>query len=115
MGFTADVTTGQIAGFTDANNNGWNDAQEGTVITPTDTDSDGFPDYQDIDADNDGLPDNIEGQTKATYAAISNIDTDNDGLDDAYDPDNGGTFISPPSTDGGDADYLDTDADSVNR
>lgn len=111
MGFTADVTTGQIAGFTDANNNGWNDAQEGTVITPTDTDSDGFPDYQDIDADNDGLPDNIEGQTKATYAAISNIDTDNDGLDDAYDPDNGGTFISPPSTDGGDADYLDTDAD----
>lgn len=115
FGQTADATNGQISGFDDSgNSNGWSDAFEGAGngITAADSDLDGFADYQDIDSDNDGLPDNLEGQTQATYSDISNTDTDNDGLDDAYDPNNGGSILTPPNTDGtGSADYLDTDSD----
>lgn len=119
FGLTASAS-GQISGFDDSNNNnGWNDAQEpaaggggGTPITPPNFDGDSQANYRDIDSDNDGLPDNIEGQTKLTYRAIADSDADNDGLDDAYDPNSGGTLLSPPNTDGaGSADYLDTDAD----
>ena len=45
----------------------------------------------DIDADNDGIIDNIEGHTTLAYTAPSGTDTDGDGLDDAYDPDNSGS------------------------
>ncbi|WP_420581730.1 T9SS type A sorting domain-containing protein [Reichenbachiella sp.] len=115
-GLTADAGTGQIDGFTDADTDGWNDAQEGMAFTIVDTDGglfpDAIPDFLDLDADDDGIVDNIEGQTKATYVAPSGNDTDNDGLDDAYDPNNGGTLLSPPNTDGtGAADYLDDDSD----
>ena len=112
FGQTADAATGQISGFTDANTNGWNDTQETTPITPTNTDSDSFPDFQDIDSDDDGLPDIIEAQTKATFTAISDTDTDDDGLDDAFDPNNGGSLLTPVNTDGaGSEDYLDSDSD----
>lgn len=112
FGETIDSGTGQISGFTDSNSNGWNDTQESTPITPPNTDGDGFENYRDIDSDDDGIPDNIEGQTKNTYVAISGTDTDSDGLDDAYDPNNGGTLPTTPNTDGtGSDDYLDTDAD----
>ncbi|WP_422359043.1 T9SS type A sorting domain-containing protein [Reichenbachiella sp.] len=115
-GLTADAGTGQINGFTDANSNGWNDTQEGMAFTIIDTDGglypDAIPDFLDLDADDDGIVDNIEGQTKATYVPPSGNDTDNDGLDDAYDPNNGGTLLTPPNTDGtGVADYLDDDSD----
>ncbi|KJD31017.1 hypothetical protein PK35_16835, partial [Tamlana nanhaiensis] len=46
-----------------------------------DTDGDGTPDYIDLDADNDGIPD-IEENGMAN--ATSGTDTDNDGLDDAF-------------------------------
>lgn len=112
FGETINVANAQISGFTDANSNGWNDAQEATPLTLPNTDGDSFEDYRDIDADNDGIPDNLEGQTLSTYIAISDSDTDSDGLDDAYDPDNGGSIVSPPNTDAtGDDDYLDTDSD----
>lgn len=112
FGQTADAATGQINGFTDSNTNGWNDTQESTPITPTNSDSDSFANYQDIDSDDDGLPDLIEAQTKATFTAISSTDTDDDGLDDAFDPNNGGSLITPVNTDGTTgADYIDTDAD----
>lgn len=111
---SVDTATGQTTQTTDANSNGWEDSFEGVGngITPPDTDSDGFANYQDIDSDDDGIPDNLEAQTKSTYLSISEKDTDSDGLDDAYDPNNGGSLISPPDTDGvGNEDYLDTDAD----
>jgi len=114
FGEAVDASTGQTTQTTDANSNGWEDSFEGggNAITPPDTDADGFANYQDIDADDDGIPDNIEAQTKSTYTAISDTDADNDGLDDAYDPNNGGTLVSLPNTDGaGNEDYLDTDAD----
>ncbi|MBV6644105.1 MAG: hypothetical protein KI790_01570 [Cyclobacteriaceae bacterium] len=112
FGETVNAANAQIDGFTDSNRNGWNDAQESTPITPPNTDGDALANYRDIDSDNDGIPDNIESQTATTYAAISNNDTDADGLDDVYDPDNGGSIITPRDTDGtGNDDYLDTDAD----
>ncbi len=78
-----------------------------------DTDGDGIINSLDLDSDNDGIPDNIEGQTTTGYIAPQGIDTDNDGLDDAYDPDQGGTRIIPINTDGIDVvDYLDLDADN---
>ncbi|WKN46314.1 T9SS type A sorting domain-containing protein [Tunicatimonas pelagia] len=108
---TADAN-GRISGFTDANSNGLNDAQEGSAISPVNTDSDGLADYLDLDADNDGITDKVESQTKATFVALTNLDSDNDGLDDAYDPDQGGILISPVNTDGtGNPDYQDTDSD----
>ncbi len=93
----------------------------GTGLTPTSTDGDSVPDYLDLDADNDGIPDNIEGQTTTGYVAPSGADTDNDGFDDAYDPDCtgancsgvSGAIINPINSDNTDtADYIDLDSDN---
>ena len=46
-----------------------------------------MPNWLDIDADNDGLPDNIEAQSTSGYTAPSGVDVDSDVLDDAYDAD----------------------------
>ena len=78
-----------------------------------DRDGDGVKNYLDIDIDNDGIIDNIEGQSTSTYVAPSGNDTDKDGIDDAYDVDNCGTGIGYTNTDGGSApDYADTDAEN---
>ncbi|WP_158839305.1 T9SS type A sorting domain-containing protein [Polaribacter sp. L3A8] len=124
------------AGGTDLNNDGRADDDDnnvdnsgsngiptsaGTGLTPTSTDGDSIPDYLDLDADNDGIPDNIEAQTTIGYVAPSGADTDNDGLDDAYDPDCtgancsgvSGAIINPVNADNADtADYIDLDADN---
>ncbi|MEQ8550141.1 MAG: T9SS type A sorting domain-containing protein [Cyclobacteriaceae bacterium] len=113
FGQSADPATGTIAGFLDSNNNGWNDTQESTPITPPDSDGDGIRDFNDIDSDNDGIVDNYEAQTKATYVGLSGTDSNQNGLDDVYDPNAGGTLITPVNTDAATvADYLDTDADN---
>jgi hypothetical protein len=52
-----------------------------------DTDGDGLPDFQDPDSDNDGIPDADEGTGLPT---LSGEDTDNDGIDDAIDVDSTG-------------------------
>lgn len=113
------------AGFTDANYNGqidgainargWNTAisSQSKLILPN-RDGTGRPNVYDIDSDDDGIPDNIEGQTTAGYKLPLNTDTDSDGIDDAYDNVNGfgGKGINPVNTDG-DAfpDYIDFDTD----
>jgi hypothetical protein len=89
-----------------------------TVID--DLDGDGIPNCKDLDADNDGIPDNIEAQSTSGYIPPSGNDADNDGLDDAYDTTpNGGSDgagslgITPQNTDGtDDADYKDLDSDN---
>ncbi len=48
------------------------------------SDTDGLPNFLDIDSDNDGIPDNIEAQGTFNYIAPSGVDSDGDGLDDAY-------------------------------
>lgn len=104
----------------DANNNGWSDVVESlpTLDIPN-TDAIGKADYLDIDADDDGIPDNIEGQLTNVFFAPTYADLDKDGLDDRYDNNDnlfGGAEnngITPVNTDG-DAkpDYTDEDADN---
>ena len=114
------------AGFPDADKNGIIDGAIGangwaTVISsrPTlnlrFTDGDIYPDYLDIDSDNDGIPDNIEGQTTNGYILPTLADSDGDGLANVYDNivGFGGTGIVPVDTDmDGIPDYLDLDTDA---
>ena len=90
-----------------------NDGILDSIEGGTDADADGKPNYLDIDSDGDGIVDNIEAQTTAGYIAPSGTDTDGDGLDNAYDTNNGGVAITPVNTDGTDLpDYLDLDSDN---
>ncbi|MEQ8473752.1 MAG: T9SS type A sorting domain-containing protein [Marinoscillum sp.] len=111
-GGIADPATGQISGFTDTNKNGLNDAQEIVSLVSPDSDGDGLVNHRDIDSDNDGIPDNHEGQASNVYITIVDGDSDGDGLLDVYDPTEDGTLIVPVDSDSdGDYDYMDTDAD----
>ncbi len=80
-----------------------------------DSDKDGKPDYLDIDSDNDGITDHIEGPSTFDYRMPLGIDSDGDGLDDAHDnwPNVwGGSGVFPIDTDGDIIpDYLDSDSD----
>lgn len=80
-----------------------------------DYDNDGKPDYLDIDSDNDGITDHIEGPSTFDYKMPLGIDSDGDGLDDAHDSQPnvwGGSGVFPIDTDGDFIpDYLDSDTD----
>ncbi|MCU4176764.1 tandem-95 repeat protein [Carboxylicivirga sp. N1Y90] len=83
---------------------------------PLDSDSDMLYDIHDLDADADGIVDNIEAQSTSGYVAPLGIDTDTDGLDNAYDDDNGGTIIIPSNIDGDDKpDFIDTNSDEDSK
>lgn len=74
-----------------------------------DIDADVHPNFLDVDADDDGLLDNLEAQTTSGYTAAGSTDSDGDGILNEYD---GGNLLVPTNTDsGGEADYLDTDSD----
>jgi len=74
------------------------------------TDGTGKENYLDIDSDDDGIYDNIEGQTPVSYIAPSGNDNDDNGVDDNYDTN--GTWINPVDTDTDDIpNYLDIDSD----
>lgn len=81
----------------------------------TDTDGDGISDDRDLDSDNDGMPDIIEGggtDADGDGQADSPSDTDGDGLPDQYDPDDAGSSQPIPDTDGDEIpDYQDLDSD----
>jgi uncharacterized repeat protein (TIGR01451 family) len=114
------------AGFPDANFNGIIDgpiAVNGwaTVISSLPalnlrfTDADTYPDYLDIDSDDDGIPDNIEGQTTVGYILPGITDTDSDGLVNMYDNiiGFGGSGILVYDHDGDNTpDYRDADTDA---
>lgn len=77
-----------------------------TLAESTD-DADIVPDFLDLDADGDGIPDNVEAQTTIGYVAPSGS-VDANGVDTSYP-----TGIIPTNTDGADApDYLDLDSDN---
>lgn len=98
-GGTDSNSDGLVDGFVDADGDGYDDATEASPLTPPDTDGDSIPDFQDppdtdgdgvadvndIDDDNDGIPDAIEGVTDADGDGIPNsldLDSDNDGIPD---------------------------------
>ncbi|WP_018692917.1 Ig-like domain-containing protein [Algicola sagamiensis] len=62
----------------------------------TDSDHDGIPDYQEIDSDNDGIPDAVEAGEKPTEP----VDTDGDLIPDYQDSDSDGDGI-PDSVEAG--------------
>ena len=98
------VIDSKDTGFTDTDNNGQADSSEGT--TPLNTDTIGNPDYLDIDADDDGIPDNVEAQLTTGYIAPADV-FDTSGMDTNYP--NG---LRPEDTDTDTTpDYLDLDSD----
>lgn len=108
-------------GFVDGSRgaDGWNIALNTMINLPIrNSDSRTGPDYLDIDADDDGVPDNVEGQTTAGYKFPAYFDSDNDGLDNAYDMAPyasvvGGSGIFVADKDGDNTpDYLDLDTDA---
>jgi hypothetical protein len=118
------------AGLPDANNDGiadgtsgadgWSDTIDGLAsLNLPNSDGAGPADYLDIDADDDGLTDNVEGQSTAGYQLPSGNDADGDGIDDIYDNNdaafagNANNGITPYNHDGTDnPDYTDTDSDN---
>jgi len=107
---------GQVDTFTDGNLDGLDDTIAGSPLPIPNTDSSGGADYLDIDADGDGIVDNIESQVSSLglggYRAPSGNDFDNDGIDDNYDVDNLGNIV-PVDTDGDlTPDYIDTNSDN---
>ncbi|MDQ3108687.1 MAG: gliding motility-associated C-terminal domain-containing protein [Bacteroidota bacterium] len=111
---------GLVDNFTDANNDGYDDtvaASTGNAGPPvTDADGDGHPDYLDLDSDNDGISDVIEGGSPDTNndGMVDNFtDVDNDGFDDTVE--NGTGIAGPPVPDydnDGIPDYHDLDSDN---
>ena len=95
----------------DTDFDGLDNAYEGDGVVPFSTDGDAQPDYRDIDSDNDGIPDNIEGQTTAGYVPPTGTDSDRDGLDDAYEGSGDQGVVMVNTDGGGEPDYRDEDSD----
>ncbi|MBG6133761.1 MULTISPECIES: choice-of-anchor L domain-containing protein, partial [unclassified Aquimarina] len=93
----------------------------GTPLPTPNSDGSGNDNYLDIDADDDGIVDNIEAQTTTGYLAPLLNDADSDGIDDRYDINSGGFPLIPINTDTGTPnsdtvpDYLDLDSDGDNE
>ncbi|MFA7274273.1 MAG: Ig-like domain-containing protein [Crocinitomicaceae bacterium] len=103
-----DNQDGLVDGYSDANNNGWNDGSQGTQLL--NSDSDPIADYHDLDSDQDGIPDVLEG---------GQDDLDHNGLVDLFADANGNGWSDPTEGDtiydwdsDGLPDYLDHDTDS---
>lgn len=90
--FTASVDDGAGGTFTDVftvaiDLDSDNDGIPDAVEGVTDSDGDGVPDYLDTDSDNDGIADAVED---TGLPLLSGNDSDGDGIDDAIDVDNTG-------------------------
>ncbi len=110
------ITDANLDGLADGSLvNGWSSSVSAlSSLTLRNTDSNGNPDYLDIDSDNDGIPDNIEGMSTAGYQLPTTTDTDGDGLASPYDNlvGFGGSGIFVYDNDGdGTPDYRDLDTD----
>jgi hypothetical protein len=98
---------------------GWSITVDGMLsLNLPNSDSDIRPNYLDIDSDNDGITDNVEGQYTNQYVLPTGLDTDGDGIDNAYDIDNNIFYLSqgviPVNFQGAVdvlADYIDPDTD----
>ena len=112
--FTDADWNGRIDGAVNAN--GWNTAIAALPSLPLpNTDGNGRANPYDIDSDNDGIPDNVEGRSTVGYLLPATTDSDNDGIVNTYDNfvGFGGDGTHPVDTDGdGTPDYLDSDTDN---
>ena len=84
-------TDGRVDGFSDADDKGVDDTIQANALPLYDTDGDGVRDFQDLDSDNDGLPDSVESAGNLATPADSDQDgaadyreqdSDNDGVSD---------------------------------
>ncbi|HET9057695.1 MAG TPA: T9SS type A sorting domain-containing protein [Chitinophagaceae bacterium] len=120
------ITDVKEAGFSDVDNNGkadgvlgndgWSDTIDAlATLNLPNSDASGNANYLDIDSDDDGITDNIEGMATMAYQIPLGTDVDDDGIDDRYDniSGNGGAGIVPNDWDiDGIPDYIDTDTDN---
>ena len=110
---------GKVDDGTDTDGDGLADTHDtdngGTQIPTPDSDNDSYPDYLDLDADNDGIYDVVEGGDGASDTNNDGVvdvndtgyaDLDNDGMDD-----NTETTTEPDSDSDNIADYLELDSD----
>lgn len=95
---------GLVDGFADLNGNGVDDGLEALPLPIPNTDGTDGPDFLDLDADDDGLTDSLEGGSG---------DTDGDGLPDGMPADGNGDGIADSLTGGGAASIPDTDGDGT--
>ncbi|MEO1050283.1 MAG: T9SS type A sorting domain-containing protein [Bacteroidota bacterium] len=106
---------GQVDNFEDIDNDGLADIYDitldGNALVIRDTENDNVPDYRDIDADADGILDNVEAQSSAAFRAATGTDTDGDGIDDAYDSDVTGAIVFQDTDGDGLEDFIDGDSD----
>ncbi len=115
---------GQVDGFADANGDGLDDATAVAPLPLPNTDMADGPDFLDVDADGDGVPDASEAHDDDHDGVVSEpsgSDSDGDGIDDAFDPDcdaaaicAGGVGTPAPTPDldlDGAPDYVDDDDD----
>ena len=80
----------------------------GNSIPLLNSDSDPLSNWRDLDSDNDGIPDNIEGQPTIGYLAPNNVVNSSNGIDTAY-----ATGFIVQDTDGDDIfDFMDSDSDN---
>ena len=86
-----DTDGDNLADYSDLDSD--NDGILDSIEGDVDSDGDGIPDYLDLDSDNDGIPDNVEAQPTDSFlkANIAWADDDNDGLANQYDPDYAGS------------------------
>ena len=112
--FYVTITNGRVVG---AAINGWAIViQSLASLDLANSDNRGKANYLDIDSDDDGITDNIEGQSTLSYVVPMDTDTDGDGLNNNYDitPNAfGGNGITPYDHDfDGLPDYIDLDTDN---
>ncbi|WP_139958816.1 T9SS type A sorting domain-containing protein [Flavicella sediminum] len=97
----------------------YEDVSETTsIVTGTNSDGDSIDDHLDIDSDNDGIPDNIEGQSTQGYI-VPNFVYGTNGVDSAYENNDGYTSVTAidPNNFTGSGAYdfrsTDTDGDAI--
>lgn len=91
---------GSVTNYTDSNND--------RIADIFDSDLDGKPNYVDLDADNDGIPDVIEAQSTNSFIVPGLVYGADDGIDTQYP----GGLIPIDTDSDGVPDFLDSDSDN---
>ncbi len=126
---SADADVDGVPNYLDTDFSGYEDINNDGINDNFDQDLDGVPNHQDLDSDNDGIPDAIEANSGSLpanmtlegaylWSYINANDTDGDGHANDVDTDNGGTALANPDSDNGTGyddglpDFLDRDSDN---